>query len=280
MKVSIAAPAKLNLGLHVLRRRGDGFHAIETVMLPIGWADHLTAVSSDQLRLTCSDPALPTDEGNLVMRAALALADWAGITPQVALHLDKHVPYGAGLGSGSSDAAATLRLLTEYWALDIPGTALHEIAAALGSDVPFFLLDGPALATGRGEVVTPLLSSVGTFYRCPFTPVVVVPPIQVATVEAYGFITPENNDRPDLPGLVRSNDLENWRAELVNDFEAPILARYPAVRKARERLLSEGAGYVALSGSGAAVFGMFEQPAAAQHAARELAVNGAQVWWG
>ncbi|MDX1419144.1 MAG: 4-(cytidine 5'-diphospho)-2-C-methyl-D-erythritol kinase, partial [Rubricoccaceae bacterium] len=150
------APAKINLGLHVLRRRADGFHDVETVLVPIGWADGLTARPAPGLRFTCSDPALPTDDGNLVVRAARALAGWAGVAPAAALHLAKRVPYGAGLGSGSSDAAHTLRLLARLWGLDVPADALHGLAAGLGSDVPFFLGDGPALATGRGEVLTPL----------------------------------------------------------------------------------------------------------------------------
>ncbi|NNF58363.1 MAG: 4-(cytidine 5'-diphospho)-2-C-methyl-D-erythritol kinase [Rhodothermaceae bacterium] len=278
--VRASAPAKLNLGLHVLRRRDDGFHDIETVMVPIGWADHLTATSADHLALTCSDPALPTDEENLVVRAALALAEWAGIRPKAALHLEKRVPYGAGLGSGSSDAAATLRLLDHLWNLEVPEAALHEIAATLGSDVPFFLLDGPALATGRGEVLMPLPNDEATAYRCPFAWVVAVPPIHVATGEAYGLITPHDADRVDVLALVQSNDLARWRAELRNDFEAPILARYPAIRQIRERLLAEGAGYAALSGSGAAVFGAFDQHEAARQAAEGMAGNGLRVWWG
>ena len=274
------APAKLNLGLHVLRRRDDGFHDIETVMVPINWADHLTAALAEHLTLTCSDPALPTDDGNLVMRAALALAEWANITPRAALHLDKHVPYGAGLGSGSSDAAATLRLLTQLWDLEVPAPVLQEIAATLGSDVPFFLEKGLALATGRGEVLEPLLDGEGAAYDCPFTWVVAVPPIHVPTGEAYGFITPQAVDRPSLRPIVQSNNLKRWRMALVNDFEAPILARYPAIGRVRERLLEEGAGYAALSGSGAAVFGAFEESEVARHAAHVLAQEGARVWWG
>jgi 4-diphosphocytidyl-2-C-methyl-D-erythritol kinase len=274
------APAKVNLGLHVLRRRADGYHDVETVMLPIGWADGLTAAPAEGLVLTCSDPALPTDDGNLVVRAAKALAAWAGIAPEAALHLDKRVPYGAGLGSGSSDAAHTLRLLAGLWGLRVPERDLHALAAGLGSDVPFFLLGEAALATGRGEVLAPLRGADGTPYRFPFALVVTVPPVHVATAEAYRLVTPHDRRRPDLAAAVRSNDLARWRRELVNDFEGLILARYPVVRAAKERLLAEGAGYAALSGSGAAIFGVFEQGREAEAAAEALREAGCRVWVG
>ena len=276
------APAKLNLGLHVLRRRPDGFHQLETVFVPIGWADELTAPSSRTLadadlrfELTTSDPALPTDDGNLVVRAALALANHVGMEATGRLHLDKRVPYGAGLGSGSSDAAAALRLCAELWSLDVPEADLHQLAAALGSDVPFFLLNGAAHATGRGEVLTPLVEGDGAPYRCPFWIVVAVPPVHVSTAEAYALVQPLDVNRPDLEALVCTNDLASWRSHLVNDFEAPIAARHPEIASALATL-RETAGYAALSGSGSAVFGVFETEASAREAARAL--GDLRVW--
>lgn len=266
------APAKINLGLHVLRRRADGFHAIETVLLPIVWHDVLRVAPAEAFRFTCSDPALPTDERNLCVRAAKALAVWAGDEPYGALHLEKRVPHGAGLGGGSSDAAHTLRILAEHWSLAASPTELHELAAALGSDVPFFLHDGPMLATGRGEVLEPL------DYVLPYDLVVVMPPVTVGTPEAYGLVQPDARDRPDLATVVSSNDLERWRHELVNDFEVPTLARYSEIRHAKQLLLDAGAGYAALSGSGAAVFGVFEGAEKARSAALEAADAGLQVW--
>lgn len=268
------APSKVNLGLHVLRRRRDGFHDIATVLLPIGWCDTLRLVPSDDFRFTCSDPALPTDERNLCVRAALALAGWAGIEPHGTLHLEKRVPHGAGLGGGSSNAAHTLRLLAEHWSLDVHAADLHELAAALGSDVPFFLHDGPMLATGRGEVLEPL------DYVLPYDLVVVMPQVSVGTAEAYGLVEPEAHDRPDLAAIVRSNDLERWQRELVNDFEAPILVRHAEIAQARRMLLEAGAGYAALSGSGAAVFGVFECGEEATSAGLEATAAGFRVWQG
>ncbi len=266
------APAKVNLGLHVLRRRGDGFHDIETVLLPIGWSDEVRVAPSDAFRFTCSDPSLPTDARNLCVRAARSLADYAGIEPHGALHLEKRVPHGAGLGGGSSDAAHTLRLLVRHWGLDVPAADLHALAAELGSDVPFFLHDGPMLATGRGEILEPL------GYALPYALAVVMPPVTVGTAEAYGLVRPDDRGRPDLVALVRSNDLERWRAELANDFEAPILERHPEVADAKRLLEAAGAGYASLSGSGAAVFGVFEREDDARAAAEGAERRGLRTW--
>lgn len=275
---AVEATAKVNLGLHVLARRADGYHAVETVMWPIGWADALTAAPADGLALTCSDPALPTDGANLVVRAAEALAVWAGVTPAARLHLDKRVPYGAGLGGGSSDAAAALHLLARLWALDVPAPAMHALAAALGSDVPFFLDGVPALATGRGERLAPLATPDGAPYRLPFALAVVVPPVHVPTAGAYRLVTPRADGRPDLAALVATLDPDRWRRELVNDFQEPVEATYPAVGEARRALEDAGAHYAALSGSGSAVVGVFDTLAEARAAADEAAAGGARVW--
>lgn len=275
------APAKVNLGLHVLRRRADGFHEIETVLLPIGWADALTAEAADTLALTCSDPDLPEGPGNLVWQAAEALAEVARVGQGASIHLDKRVPYGAGLGSGSSDAAATLRLLGDLWQTALPEDEIHRLAADLGSDVPFFLLGGPAHATGRGEVLAPLTATGppdGEPYRCPFELVVAVPPVPVNTGTAYGWVTPRDTGRPDLAAAVRSNDLDRWQRELVNDFEAPVAERFPEVQAALEALRRGGAGYAALSGSGSAVVGAFERKGAAETSAEVLREAGCRVW--
>lgn len=275
------APAKINLGLHVLRQRADSYHDLETVFLRVPWHDRLTAEVAEGFTFSCSDPALPTDEGNLCVRAALRLAEAFGVEPRGRLHLEKRLPYGAGLGGGSSDAATTLRLLSGLWRLGASEEELRAVAASLGSDVPFFLLDAPAAyATGRGEVLRPLLGADGAPYRLPFALVVVAPEEAVATAAAYGWVTPSEKGRPDLRAVVRSNNLARWRAELVNDFEAPVLERYPAVRAAKGLLAEAGAGYAALSGSGAAVFGMFEDGAAAKAAAEAARQSGHRVWHG
>lgn len=275
------APAKINLGLHVLRRRADGFHDIETVFLRIPWADELTACPSASIQMTCSDPALPTDEGNLCVRAARRLAELLGTPAGAEIHLEKHVPYGAGLGGGSSDAAATLQVLLDLWGASLDAGTRQALAAELGSDVPFFLGPAAAHATGRGEVLTPLVDpETGNPYTFPFSLVVAVPPVEVSTAQAYRLVRPRDENRPDLRAAVCSNDLDRWRAEVVNDFEAPVFAAFPAVRQAREMLVEAGAGYTSLSGSGSAVFGVFEDVAGATAAAEAARQNGLRVWHG
>ncbi len=275
-----SAPAKLNLGLHVLRLRDDGFRDIETVFLPIAWHDTITARSSNALTLSCSDPDLPTDRRNLVLRAALRLNDALGGGYGAELHLDKRLPYGAGLGSGSSDAAHTLRLLCDLWDADVPPAQLTAIAAELGSDVPFFLGDHAAYATGRGERLSALAGTEGDPYRCPFTLVVASPPVHVDTGEAYGLVVANDSHRPDLRAVVASNDLERWRRELVNDFEAPVCARHAELGHVRQCLLDAGAGYAAMSGSGSSFWGAFEDHAQATAAAHALRDQGMRAWHG
>ena len=169
MPLTLSAPAKINLGLHVLRKRTDGYHDIETVLHRIAWADTLTLRPSDRLEMTCSDPALPTDTDNLCLQAAHRLADRLGTSQGASIHLEKRVPYGAGLGGGSSDAATTLKGLQQLWEVDVPQEMLHEVAASVGSDVPFFLMETPAAyATGRGDRLTPLRDEEDDALRVPY----------------------------------------------------------------------------------------------------------------
>lgn len=280
------APAKINLGLHVLRRRADGYHDLDTVFLRIPWADEVRAEASDTLTLTCSDERLPVDAGNLVMRAALALREHAGAQRGSAqrgasLHLEKRLPYGAGLGSGSSDAAAALLLLRDLWQTGSSDADLHRIAAGLGADVPFFLGSASAArGTGIGDMLAPLISTDGAPYVCPFPLVVAVPGAAVSTADAYRHVMPRAESRADLAALVASNDLAAWRAHLVNDFEASVLPRYPAVASAKAALLEAGAAYASLSGSGGAVFGAFESEAESEAAAEAMRLAGLRVWHG
>jgi 4-diphosphocytidyl-2-C-methyl-D-erythritol kinase len=274
------APAKINLGLHVLRKRADGYHDLETVFIRIPWVDTLSVTPAESLALTCSDPGLPVDESNLCMKAAIHLAATSGAKQGAALHLEKHVPYGAGLGGGSSDAAATLRLLAGFWGLTVTDAELHSLAASIGSDVPFFLMQQAAYATGRGEILEPLLDQAGGTYALPYPLVVVVPPVEISTASAYRLVRPSEAGRPDLRSAVRSNDLERWRREVVNDFEAPVFEAYPAVSAVKDMMVDAGAGYASLSGSGSAVFGIFEDMPHAQAAAEAALQNGHQAWYG
>jgi len=269
--ISRAAPAKINLGLHVLRKRPDGYHAVETVLHRIEWADTVTVAKAETLSMTCSDPSLPTGDDNLCMEAARKLAAACDVKQGARIHLEKVLPYGAGLGGGSSDAVATLRALDALWTTNASEDLLYRIATSIGSDVPFFLQDVPAaLATGRGELVEPLMGDEGA-YCLPYPVLVVVPDVHVSTPEAYQKVTPSQDDRPDLRPLVRSNDFECWSDALVNDFEAPMASAEPQIAAVRAMLRAQGAGYVSLSGSGAAVYGVFDalDDARSAHAAAE-----------
>lgn len=270
---SVRACAKLNLGLQVLRRREDGFHDLATVFHPIGWADTISALPSERLTLSCSDESLPVDDSNLVMKAARRLARAHEVRQGAALHLEKVLPMGAGIGGGSSDAAATLRVLCAMWKLGYSRIRLQAIALELGSDVPFFLHGRVAYATGRGEILRPMPD-----YVMPYTLVIAAPPVHVSTAWAFGRISPANRGRPDLEAAVRSNDLERWRRELVNDFERPVMSAKPMIKDLHQHISDCGAGYVSLTGSGSAVFGAFESridAAAAREAAEQL---GCRTW--
>ncbi|MDX1439030.1 MAG: 4-(cytidine 5'-diphospho)-2-C-methyl-D-erythritol kinase [Rubricoccaceae bacterium] len=272
------AHGKINLGLQVFGRREDGFHEIETVMLPIGWRDTVSVHPSASFDFTCSDPSLPVDDTNLVVRAAKAFSEAVGSTEAFKLNLEKVLPYGAGLGSGSSDAATTLLALNELSESRLSDSELYHIAAEIGSDVPFFLVRQACVATGRGEVLSPLRGTEGEPYSLPYSLVVAVPDVHVSTAEAYSMITPRRRNRNDLAKAVLSNDLDRWRRELVNDFQGPVASRYPSVQRGLDLLEEGGAGYFSLSGSGSAVFGVFKNDDDAQRAFILLELRGFRVW--
>jgi len=282
------APAKINLGLHVLRKRDDGFHDIETVFYRIDWADTVTVEPASDVAMTCSDSTLPVDEGNLCIQAALALKEAAGVEEGVHIHLEKKIPYGAGLGGGSSDAAATLMLLADMWLNDDQAGSmpraevyalLHEVGAGIGSDVPFFLEEArAAYATGRGEKLTPLAApGEPREFELPYSLVVVAPPVEVSTPEAYQRVTPDDQHRPHLPDVVASLDVARWRRALVNDFELPMVKAFPEIEDARVLLKEAGAAYVSLTGSGSAMYGVFEAEEEATAAADVARTSGYAV---
>lgn len=270
MALTEQASAKINLGLHVLRKRPDGYHDIETVFHRVDWNDTITAEPADQLSLTCSDPELPTDRRNLCLQAAHRLRDVFDVSGGAHLHLEKRIPYGAGLGGGSSDAAATLRLLRRLWGLSLTPQQLQEVAQEIGADVSFFLRSEPAAyATGRGDDLTPLHQE-DEPYRLPFPVLVAVPPIEVETPWAYRQVTPSNENRPALRDLVRANDLSSWQSRLTNDFEAPIVDAFPMVEALRERLTIHSDVYVSLTGSGGAVYAVFPSRELAEEAQERI----------
>ncbi len=252
LKVIIAF-AKLNLGLHVLEKRADGYHNIETVFLRIGWHDELRFRPSNRLEMTCSDPELPVDERNLCIQAAKVVL--GGVDLGVHIHLQKAIPFGAGLGGGSSDAAATLLVCNELWNRGLSSADLAALGAELGSDVPFFLGSAVALGRGRGEMLEALPVPNALIDR--FL-AVIVPNTKISTSEAYSEVHPTAESRIDLKELILEGELSDWRRHLVNDFESGILGGYSEIREVKEHLYASGASYASLSGSGSAVFGVFD----------------------
>jgi 4-diphosphocytidyl-2-C-methyl-D-erythritol kinase len=259
--VKLRAYAKINLLLAVGPKRADGYHEIATVLQAISLHDVLSfAPRARGFTLAVSGPearGVPRDASNLVLRAARALAAELGETRGAAIRLDKRVPHGAGLGGGSSDAAATLVGLCRRWRRRVARARLAAIAARLGSDVPFFLGPGRAFARGRGEIVEPIAPP-----RRPLALVVVVPDVRVSTAEAYAsHVIPKSR----LTGWKRVVNLVQLRANrndrgdvkqaVFNDLEGSVLRRHRPIAEARDRLLQNGATAALMSGSGSGVVG-------------------------
>jgi len=198
--------------------------------------------------------------------------------PAFTLHLEKHVPYGAGLGGGSSDAAHTLLLVNEFLDLGASQDDLHNIAAQLGSDVPFFLGGSAALGTGRGELLTPLLHNDGSEYLLPYHLLLAVPAVHVSTKEAYQYVKPNEIGRPDLSDLLLEGTPKEWCAKLVNDFEASVFKTHPSIENVKNQLYYSGVVYAAMSGSGSSVFGLFEDERKCVDAGSALRDQGIKVW--
>lgn len=254
--MTLLAPAKINLGLRILRKRSDGFHDLETVFLRIGWNDEIRFDSAPSDTMTCSNPSLPVDEDNLCLQAVKAVRSAGGAaTGGLHVHLEKNLPFGAGLGGGSSDAATCLQAANDHLKAGLDESRLHELAAELGSDVPFFLMEsGIALGTGRGEVLRamPFPEALKDTWM-----VVAVPQVHISTAEAYRGIRPNDREEGALPGLVAEGSLAQWRQGLVNDFEAHLFESHPQLARLKSDLREAGADYAAMSGSGSAVFGVF-----------------------
>jgi 4-diphosphocytidyl-2-C-methyl-D-erythritol kinase len=257
----VRAYAKVNLMLAVGPRRKDGYHEVATLLQAISLHDVLgfrPRARGFTLKVTGPEArGVPRDGSNLVLRAARLLAAELGETRGAAIKLEKQVPHGAGLGGGSSDAAATLRGLLRLWRRRVPHARLSAIAARLGSDVPFFLGSGTAFARGRGEILTPVRPP-----RRALRMVVVVPGIRVSTTEAYArHRTPKSRLTAwaDAVNLVQLRAFRLSRGlppeAFFNDLEGSVLRRHPAIREARDRLLKNGAVVALMSGSGSGVVG-------------------------
>ncbi|MBM3982142.1 MAG: 4-(cytidine 5'-diphospho)-2-C-methyl-D-erythritol kinase [Planctomycetes bacterium] len=269
----VAAPAKLNLFLEIIAKRPDGYHDLESLMVAIDLFDTLEIQTrtDSTLALTCDPPSLSTGPDNLVYKAAVALRARAGRTQLGAtIHLTKRVPMQAGLGGGSSDAAAALVGLNEIWKLGLTREELVAIAATIGSDVAFFLTPDMSAAwcTGRGEVVAPEEPPARGFHF-----VLVCPPVGLGTAGVYKRLTvpPEPNSGAALRAAFRAGDPAALGRELFNRLEGPALELEPLVGRVRHRLAACGPCGALMSGSGSAVFAVCRDRAHAVHVANEFA---------
>jgi 4-diphosphocytidyl-2-C-methyl-D-erythritol kinase len=245
---------KINLGLSILSKRTDGFHAIETCFYPVPWTDILEIIPSDEFDFAISGIPIESDRSsNLCVRAYHLLKSDFNLLP-VKIHLHKIIPMGAGLGGGSADAAFTLDLLNEIFELKLTNERLKGHAVKLGSDCSFFLERKPQLGEGRGEV----LSDVAVDLKNKFL-VIVKPDIHVSTQEAYTGVKPKLSE-VTVREVIENYPLSGWRDNLINDFEESVFIKYPAIKRIKETLYSKGATYSSLSGSGSSVFGIFEKP--------------------
>ncbi|MEG1543900.1 MAG: 4-(cytidine 5'-diphospho)-2-C-methyl-D-erythritol kinase, partial [Tannerellaceae bacterium] len=245
--------AKINLGLNIVSKRPDGYHDIETIFYPIPIKDALEVVPSDTFSF--AQTGIPVDapeEKNLVIRA-LRLMQAQYAIPPLMVHLMKTIPFGAGLGGGSADAAWMLRLLNDVCRLNLPPEKLEWLASSLGADCPFFIRNRPVFAEGTGNQFTPIDLSLKDYYLC-----LVKPEIAVSTAEAYAGVRPA---RPEVSlRQICRLPVADWREAMKNDFERTVFARHPMIKAMKELLYEAGAEYASMSGSGSSVFGLFRNP--------------------
>jgi 4-diphosphocytidyl-2-C-methyl-D-erythritol kinase len=278
------SPCKVNLLLNILGRRADGFHELETVMQPVDYCDRLEfARGGGGIELTCDDPRLTTDAGNLVHRAASAFREAAGISEGVRIRLEKRIPLAAGLGGGSGNAAVTLLGLNELFDAPLGPEQLAALAAKLGSDVAFFLQTKPSLATGRGEKIIslepfPALRGMALL--------LIHPGFGVSTAWAYQNLArfPEAlNGRPGraqkLIEALQNGGLTEAAAEFYNSLEAPVLEKYPLLALFQEFLRANGAAVALMSGSGSTTFALLEDRRAAKGLVEKFKGKFGEAGW-
>lgn len=245
--------AKINLGLNVVSKRPDGYHNIETVFYPIPVKDALEIVDADEFSFSQTGIRIDgSSEKNLVVRA-LHLMQRQYPVPALEVHLRKAIPFGAGLGGGSADAAFMLKLLNRYCELQLTDDQLEALAAELGADCPFFIRNTPVFASGTGNIFEPIHLSLRDYFL-----VLVKPDIHVSTPEAYAQIKPQQPavSLKEVIGL----PVAAWRETMTNDFETGVFDRFPEIARIKAALYEAGAEYASMSGSGSSVFGLFKRP--------------------
>ncbi len=247
--------AKINLGLNIVERRQDGYHNIETIFYPIGIQDILNVEPSE----TCSDYSFSSSgievggdpENNLIIKAYRLLRSQYQFAP-IDITLHKQIPFGAGLGGGSSDGAFMLKTLNELYGLKITTKKLEKLAAKLGADCPFFIQNKPVYATGIGNIFTSVDLSLRGYWM-----LLVKPDIHVSTAEAYAGITPAQSEI-SLTELIKL-PVETWKKCIKNDFEKTVFEKHPGIGYLKDQIYGLGAVYASMSGSGSSVYGLFDE---------------------
>ncbi|MEQ9404734.1 MAG: 4-(cytidine 5'-diphospho)-2-C-methyl-D-erythritol kinase [Cyclobacteriaceae bacterium] len=244
--------AKINLGLNILKKREDGYHDIESCFYPIPWNDSLEIIEADTFSFHSYGPEIPGNSAsNLCVKAFELLKADHDIHP-IEIHLLKSIPMGAGLGGGSADGAFTLKMLNEFFELNLSTKKLQEYALELGSDCPFFIENKPVLARGRGELLESIDLNLSGYYLAIHNP-----GIHISTQEAYSGIRPTVPQEPI--SKIISSDVSVWRDKLINDFEASVFKNHPEIAGLKKEMYDEGALYASMTGSGSTVFGIFEE---------------------
>ncbi len=258
--MKILAPAKINIGLRIIRRRSDNYHDIETVFYPIHLSDELEIVKAPRHEFF-SNIDLEAD-ANLCLRALHFFCERTGINAEVRMTLRKNIPIGAGLGGGSSDAAAVLLALQEIYGEPLSEIELRNIASELGSDVPFFLKKVPSYATGKGEIIEPL------DFRIERSILTVTPEVSVPTPLAYTLVKPSGDRGQSLRDQVSQlgTDYDSYGDQITNDFEAPVFKKFPVIGEIKTAMISSGAEYSSMSGSGSSVYGFYTSDEEAKRA--------------
>ncbi len=265
--------AKINLGLNITEKRPDGYHNLETVFYPVHIEDALEVVplkdSDKELELQVfGTPIAGNPEDNLVVKAYRLLKDRFNL-PAISIYLQKHIPSGAGMGGGSADGAFMLKLLNDKFSLELSKEELEAIASRLGADCPFFIKNEPTFATGTGNIFSPINISLKGLYI-----LIIKPEIFVSTREAFSLITPAYPSKRITEIIQRP--VEEWKNNLVNDFEKSVFAQYPEIGNAKDKLYKAGAIYASMSGSGSSLYGIFNAPVDKP----ELIFPGYFIWQG
>ncbi len=250
---------KINLGLNVTNKRSDGYHSIETLFYPVAWEDALEIIRTDNTESTSyvsftnsGIPVAGDPSDNLCVKAYQLLKKDFPQLPAVNIHLHKVIPMGAGLGGGSADGSFTLKMLAHLFSLEISEEKLVDYALSLGSDCPFFILNKPVFAEGRGEKMTMI-----PFDLSSYDMVIIHPGIHVPTSEAFRGVVPKEPEQ-SIKEIIQL-PIKEWKGQLVNDFTPSVFAKYPAIADIEAALYQSGALYASLSGSGSAVYGIFEK---------------------